>query len=126
MTVAIAYTFGLRKSTLLDMTVDQVGLVGQTIRLWRGATKNGEPRLVKMTREVLVLLTACVLNKQPDHFVFSRNRDTPILDFRGRWDALGKVPGQEWATVLRHAPFRDSQHGAAWCAGMRSDGDQWA
>jgi integrase len=41
-----------------------------------------------MTHDVAVLLTACVLNKQPEDYVFSRNGGTPILDFRGRWDVL--------------------------------------
>ena len=48
--LAVAYTFGFRKSELLEMRVNQIDLAGQTIRLWRGTTKSGEPRLVKMTR----------------------------------------------------------------------------
>lgn len=89
--LAVAYTFGFRKGELLAMRCNQVDLAGQTIRLWRGTTKSGEPRLVRMTHEVAVLLTACVQGKGPDDFVFSRNGGTPILDFRGSWDTLCKA-----------------------------------
>lgn len=97
--LAVAYTFGFRKSELLKMKCNQVDLAGQTIRLWRGTTKSDEPRLIRMTHEVYVLLTACVLNKQPDDFVFSRNGGAPILDFRGRWDSLCEDAG---LTLLFH------------------------
>jgi len=55
-----AYRFGFRRGELVNMKVEQVDVVSGTIRLWRGTTKNGEPRLVKMTNEVKLLLTACV------------------------------------------------------------------
>lgn len=90
---AVAYSFGFRKSELLEMRCNQVDLAGQTIRLWRGTTKSGEPRLVRMTREVLMLLTACLLGKASEDFVFSRNGGMPILDFRGRWDVLCEASG---------------------------------
>jgi integrase len=91
--LAVAYSFGFRKSELLTMRCNQVDIAAQTIRLWRGTTKSGEPRLVKMTGDVLVLLTACLLGKEPEHYVFSRNGGTPILDFRGRWDVLCSAAG---------------------------------
>lgn len=91
--LAVAYTFGFRKSELLEMKVNQVDLAGETIRLWRGTTKSGEPRLVRMTQDVKVLLQAGVIGKKPDDFVFSRNGGTPILDFRGRWDKLCEDAG---------------------------------
>jgi integrase len=75
------------------MKVDQIDLAAQTITLWRGTTKSREPRLVKMTREVLILLTACVEGKQPDQYVFTRKGGEPVLDFRGSWDALCKAAG---------------------------------
>jgi len=91
--LAVAYTFGFRKSELLKMRANQVDLAGQTIRVWRGTTKSGEPKLVKTTHNVLVLLTACLLGKAQDDFVFSRNGGTRIRDFRGRWDALCEAAG---------------------------------
>jgi integrase len=91
--LAVAYSFGFRKSELLEMRCKQVDLAGQSIRLWRGTTKSGEPRLVKMTGDVLILLTACLFGKAPEDYVFSRNGGTPILDFRGRWDALCEAAG---------------------------------
>jgi len=93
--LAVAYTFGFRKGELLAMRCNQVDLASRTIRLWRGTTKSGEPRQVKMTSEVCVLLTACLLGKNPTDYVFSRNGGTPILDFRGRWDSLCEAAGLE-------------------------------
>jgi integrase len=91
--LAVAYTFGFRKSELLKMRANQVDLSSQTIRVWRGTTKSGEPKLVKMTHDVLVLLTACLLGKGQEDHVFSRNGGTRIRDFRGRWDALCEAAG---------------------------------
>jgi integrase len=69
-----------------------------TIRLEAGTTKNGEGRAVKMTREVATLLTACIIGKQPDDFVFTRSdktrkggtfvRGKPVEVFRKIWKAV--------------------------------------
>jgi integrase len=91
--LAVAYTFGFRKSELLNMKCNQIDLAGNAIRLWRGTTKSGEPRLVKMTREVSILLTACVTNKAADAFVFSREGGARVKAFRGRWNALCEAAG---------------------------------
>jgi integrase len=107
--LAVAYTFGFRKGELLAMHCNQVDLAGQTIRLWRGTTKSGEPRVVKMTPEVDTLLTACVQGKGPDDFVFSRNGGTPVRDFRGSWDALCKAAKLDGLLVhdLRRSAVRN-------------------
>lgn len=86
--LAVAYSFGFRKGELLEMRVNQVDLLGKTIRLWRGTTKSGEPRLVSMTPEVALLLKECAHDKKPDDYVFTRDNGKPILDFRERWDKL--------------------------------------
>lgn len=94
--LAVAYKFGFRKGELLRMKVNQINLGARTIRLWRGTTKSGEPRFVKMApgSDVLVLLTACCVDKLPDDHVFDRN-GRPIRDFRERWNKLTKAAGLE-------------------------------
>lgn len=92
---ATAYAFGFRKSELLDMKTEQVNIIDGTIRLWRGTTniKSGEPRLVVLTPETKMLLTACCHSKLPDEHVFTRNDGRPMLDFRGAWDKLTEAAG---------------------------------
>lgn len=53
--MAIAYSFGFRKSELLGLPVDQIDLEGRTISRWTGETKSGQARKVLMTPEVLIL-----------------------------------------------------------------------
>src|ERR1039457_6256780 len=83
-----AYSFAFRKGALLSMRVKQVDLSTGTIRLEAGTTKNGEGRAVKMTREVATLLTACVIGKKPDDFVFTRQNGKPVEGFRKIWKAV--------------------------------------
>src|ERR1035438_1968764 len=83
-----AYSFAFRKGELLSMRVKQIDLANGTIRLEAGTTKNGEGRTIKMTREVATLLTACVIAKQPDDFVFTRDNGKPVAGFRKIWKAV--------------------------------------
>jgi len=93
-----AYSFAFRKGELLSMRVKQIDLPTGTIRLEAGTTKNGEGRAVKMTREVATLLTACIIGKQPDDFVFTRSdkkrkdgtlvKGKPVEAFRKIWKAV--------------------------------------
>ena len=69
------------------MRVNQVDLISRTIRLWRGETKSGEPRLVKMTQEVTLLLTECLRAKGPECHVFTRENGKLVLDFRNAWES---------------------------------------
>jgi hypothetical protein len=55
-----AYMYGFRSGELLELRVHQVDLSRRTIRLDPGATKNNDGRIIKMTREVFDLLSACV------------------------------------------------------------------
>jgi integrase len=89
-------SFAFRKGELLSMRVKQIDLSAGTIRLEAGTTKNGEARVVKMTREVSTLLTACVIGKKPDDFVFTRENGKPVEGFRKVWKAVctrAGVPG---------------------------------
>ncbi len=83
-----AYSFAFRKGELLSMRVKQIDLSTGTIRLEAGTTKNGEARVVKMTREVATLLTACVIGKKPDDFVFTRENGVPVKGFRKVWETV--------------------------------------
>jgi integrase len=92
----VAYSFGFRKGELLSMRVKQVDLSNGTITLFAGTTKNGEGRTVKMTQEVSTLLTACVIGKKPDDFVFTRSDGKSVRVFRKSWKTVCEragVPG---------------------------------
>jgi integrase len=88
-----AYSFAFRKGELLSLRVKQIDLANGTIRLEAGTTKNGEARVVKMTREVATLLTACVIGKKPDDFVFTRENGKPVEGFRKVWASVCKRAG---------------------------------
>jgi integrase len=91
--LAVAYNLAWRKGELLAMRVQQVDLPSRTIRLEVGSTKNGSGRLVKMTNEVFTLLTACIVGKQKDDYVFTREDGKPVRDFRKLWHAVCKRAG---------------------------------
>jgi integrase len=102
----VAYNFGWRISELSSLRVRQVDLTSRTIRLEPGTTKNDEGRTVVMTGLVYALLQQCVLGKQPDDFVFTRDRGKPVRDFRGAWDKVckqAKVPGLLFHDLRRTA-----------------------
>jgi integrase len=102
--LAIAYTFGFRKSELVGrvqrnqpgMRISQINLKDRTIHLWAGTTKNDEGRTVKMTDEVYNLLCECVRDKKPDDAVFTWANGKPVKDFRGAWSEMTKAAGLPW------------------------------
>jgi integrase len=61
--LALAFTFGFRHSELLEMRVRQVNLLERTVHLRSLTTKNEEPRIIKMTDEVFMLLSRCIAGK---------------------------------------------------------------
>jgi integrase len=79
-------TFGWRVSELVSMHVRQVDLAQRVIRLEPGTTKNKEGREVVMTDAVYTLLSACVIGKGADDFVFTRKNGKPVRDFRATWE----------------------------------------
>lgn len=91
--LAVAYTFAFRKGELLAMRVRQIDLSNRTIRLEAGTTKNNEGRIIKMTDEVATLLTACVIGKQPDAFVFTRKNGKRVKGFRRIWKTVCERAG---------------------------------
>jgi integrase len=86
--LATGYTFGFRRGELSNMRVRQVNLANRSIQLDRRDTKNKEPRLIKLTDEIYVLLQACVMGMKPDDFVFRYDNGRPFGDFRPRWEKL--------------------------------------
>jgi len=81
----VGYTFGWRHEELLALRIRQVNVSAGTIRLEPGSTKNDQGREVSMTLPVKTLLTQCVVGKQPEDFVFTREDGKPVRDFRGAW-----------------------------------------
>lgn len=92
----VAYTYGWRKSELLQMRVRQVDLIERTIELDPGETKNDEARKVEMTDAIYELVRQCVSGKSQDDHVFTRDRESNgrktktqggrITDFRVAWE----------------------------------------
>ena len=91
--VEIGRTYGWRVSELLNMRVSQLDLSQRTIRLDPGTTKNREGREVIMTDAAYTLLTAGVIGKTPDDFVFTRTNGKRVKDFRDTWTAACKHAG---------------------------------
>ncbi len=79
-------TYGWRVSELLGLRVRQVDLAQKSIRLEPGTTKNSAGREVVTTEAVYTLLSACVIGKGADDFVFTRKNGKPVRDFRNVWE----------------------------------------
>jgi len=85
--LALAYSFGFRKSELLTLRVSDVNLLAATIRL--RDSKNGEPRKVSLTQDAKNLLAACIEGKSAEDPVFTRGKGSKaVADFRGTWAKL--------------------------------------
>jgi integrase len=104
--LATAYFLGFRKAELLNLIVRQVDFKEATINLYRGATKNGEPRKVFLPDDVKRLLSECCTGKSPDDFVFTWKGNRQVLDFRQAWSdltAAAGVPGLRFHDLRRSA-----------------------
>jgi integrase len=89
----VGYNFGWRVSELLTMHVRQIDLASRTIRLEVGETKNDEGREVEMTPLVYALIQQCIVGKQSEDFVFTRENGKAVRDFRGSWEKVCKAAG---------------------------------
>jgi len=89
------YRIGWRVSELLGLRVGQVDLLHRTVRLEPGQTKNGEGRTAPIDDRLYPWLEQCVLGKDADRFVFSRDPDgfRPIGDFRTAWQKACSLAG---------------------------------
>jgi integrase len=60
--LALGYSFGFRKSEILNLRLRQVDLLSRTLTLDPGTTKNSDGRIVKLTSETFELLKECMLS----------------------------------------------------------------
>jgi hypothetical protein len=81
--VMCAYRLGFRKAELQNLLVVQVN--DGRVSLFKGATKNGKARIVKMPQDVRKAVEECAAGKQPDDYVFCWKDGSPIRDFRASW-----------------------------------------
>jgi integrase len=81
------YRIGWRISELLSLRVAQVDLLNRIIRLEPGQTKNGEARTAPIDKLLHPWLEQCVVGKDSDRFVFSRDENgfRPVRSFRAGW-----------------------------------------
>lgn len=91
--LALAYTYGFRKAELLEMRCSQVDLLNDTVCLYSGETKNGEGRIVALTRECRELVVELRKGKQPEDYLLTRENGEPVRDLRSAWDALVEAAG---------------------------------
>jgi len=86
------FEFGFRVGEALNLRVRQVDLANRSIDLNPGETKSGKGRSAVMTTRVYELLKACVMGKQPDDYVFTRDGKR-VIDFRVTWLNVTKAAG---------------------------------
>jgi integrase len=86
--LCLAYSFAFRKGELLAMRVSQIDLANRSIRLEVGTTKNGKGRTISMTQEAFTLLRGCIVGKKHNDYVFTRENDQPVRDFRKTWNSV--------------------------------------
>lgn len=90
--LALAYSFGWRKAELLDLRVRQADLLGRTLRLDPGSTKNGDGRLIFLTEETFLLVSAMASGKTGEDYLLTRGGKR-ISDFRQAWAGICTVAG---------------------------------
>jgi integrase len=83
--VELLFGFGWRKGELTGLTVGDVNLAENFIRL--EGSKNGEPREVPLTPNFKVLLVAVIAGRSPKESLF------PVTDMRHAWKRLCKTAG---------------------------------
>jgi integrase len=87
------YTFGFRKSELLNLLCNQVDLDERVIRLEGLDTKTETPRTVAMTERVFQYLDIMCTNKKRDAYVFTREDGGHVVDMRDDWQAAAVKAG---------------------------------
>jgi integrase len=123
--LALGYTYGFRKAELLNMRVGQVDLLGRTIRLNPGETKNGEGRIVTLTDACYFLVVELMRGKQLDDYLLTRQGGEPVRDFRGAWAALTEavnMPGLLFHDLRRSAVRNMVRRGVTERVAMRISG----
>lgn len=123
--LALGYTYGFRKAELLNMKLGQVDLLGRTIRLNPGETKNGEGRTVTLTEACYALVAELARGKQPEDSLLTRASGEAVKDFRCAWSALteaAKMPGLLFHDLRRSAVRNMVRRGVTERVAMRISG----
>lgn len=123
--LALGYTYGFRKSELLNLKVGQVDLLARTIRLNPEQTKNGKGRVVTLTEACYPLVVELVRGKRTDDFLLTRASGEPVGDFRAVWAALVKaagIPGLLFHDLRRSAVRNMVRRGVTERVAMRISG----
>ena len=89
--VECAFSFGFRKSELLNLRCSQVDLLDRRITLYE--TKNGRSRVVMMTGKVYDRLRVMLRSKKDTDFVFTREDGSRVVDPREDWYTLCVASG---------------------------------
>lgn len=121
--LSLGYTYGFRKSELLNMKVEQVDLLARTIRLNPGETKNGQGRTVTLTEACYVLVMELVRGKQPEDYLLTRPEGE--RSFAVAWAALteaAKKPGLLFHDLRRSAVRNMVRRGVTERVAMRISG----
>jgi site-specific recombinase XerD len=113
----LGYAYGWRRSEMLGRIVRDLDFLGGpngegTIAL--PTSKNGDPRIVTMTRRVRELLLLCCKGKSAEDRVLTRDGQ-PIVDYRDAWARVLKAAG-----IKRHLLVHDLRRTAI--RGMRDRG----
>ena len=119
------FEFGFRVSEALNLRVRQVDLSNRSIDLNPGETKSGNGRTAIMTTRVYELLKACIMSKQADDFVFTREDGKKITDVRGTWAKVTIAVGRPDVLVhdlRRSAIWRMIRRGIAQTTAMKISG----
>jgi integrase len=123
--LALAYTFGFRKSELLTMRLRNVDLLNRSLSLEPGTTKNDEGRIVKLTSETFELVKQCMFSKTSADFLFTWKDGEPVRDFRSSWSKLTKaanLPGLLFHDLRRSAVRNMVRRGVPEVVAMRISG----
>ena len=103
----LALTTGMRKNEIRSLRWQYLDRRNSALHL--PDTKNGEPRSVPITADVLALIDALPGPHQPDQYIFAQkgSRFTRPLPLRSPWDTIRRRAG------LRNFRFHDLRHTAA-------------
>jgi integrase len=89
--IECAFSFGFRKSELLNLRCSQVDLLERRITLYE--TKNGRQRVVMMTGKVYERLRVMLRDKKDEDNVFTREDGSRVVDPREDWYTLCVASG---------------------------------
>jgi len=121
--VMCAYRLGFRKAELQNLLVMQ--LADGWLRLFKGATKNGKARSVKLPDDIQVVVARCAKGKAPEAYLFTWSNGDQILDFRAAWKkatAAAGVPSLMFHDLRRSAVRRGLRRGVPVPALMKVTG----